>query len=165
MKEWLNRAMTLLHASLEPPRHELNELDWKSALSPDKRRLSEHLSALANHPGGGFLVYGVDNAGTPGGVDSQNIDATLNQLSNLGRDALVPPLTIDHAVAAFDAVPGVASAACDTSRRLAVDGFVAAFRGRAHLVAHFAPGRSRRKRRAEGENGSTFVTQLIRSND
>ena len=104
MKEWLNRAMTLLHASLEPPRHELNELDWKSALSPDKRRLSEHLSALANHPGGGFLVYGVDNAGTPGGVDSQNIDATLNQLSNLGRDALVPPLTIDHAVAAFDAV-------------------------------------------------------------
>lgn len=48
MKLWLTKAVDFLKASLEPPKHELNELDWKGALSPDKKRLSEHLSALAN---------------------------------------------------------------------------------------------------------------------
>lgn len=104
MKEWLNRAVALLHASLEPPRHELNELDWKSALSPDKRRLAEHLSALANQPGGGFLVYGVANDGSLAGVDTQTVEQTMNQLANIGRDALEPPLALDHAVETVDAV-------------------------------------------------------------
>lgn len=104
MKEWLNRAAALLEASLAPPRHELNELDWKGGLSPDKRRLTEHLSALANQPGGGFLVYGVDSVGAPVGIDSAQIDIAVNQLANLGRDALEPPLAIDHAVADFGAV-------------------------------------------------------------
>lgn len=104
MKEWLIRAAALLEASLAPPRHELNELDWKASLSPDKRRLTEHLSALANQPGGGFLVYGVDSVGTPVGVDSTQIDIAVSQLANLGRDALEPPLAIDHAVADYGAV-------------------------------------------------------------
>ena len=39
MKNWLNKAMDFLKASLEPPRHELNELDWKVALSPDNREI------------------------------------------------------------------------------------------------------------------------------
>ena len=69
MKNWLNRAIALLMGSLEAPRHEQNELDWKAALSPDKKRLAEHLSALANYPGGGFLVYGVDNSGNPIGIN------------------------------------------------------------------------------------------------
>ncbi len=54
MKPWMAKALELLRASLEPPQHELNELDWKAALSPDKRRLTEHLSAFANLPGGGY---------------------------------------------------------------------------------------------------------------
>ncbi|MBA3626087.1 MAG: ATP-binding protein, partial [Methylibium sp.] len=78
MKDWINRAMAVLHASLEPPRHELNELDWKSALSPDKRRLAEHLSAFANQPGGGFLVYGIANDGTPTGLTAQAVEDTMN---------------------------------------------------------------------------------------
>jgi hypothetical protein len=44
MKTWVSKSLNLLAASLEPPRHELNELDWKAALSPDKKRLTEHLS-------------------------------------------------------------------------------------------------------------------------
>ena len=48
VKAWMSKAVELLRASLEPPRHELNELDWKAALSPDKKRLTEHLSAFAN---------------------------------------------------------------------------------------------------------------------
>ena len=37
MKAWMTKALELLKASLEPPKHELNELDWKAALSPDKK--------------------------------------------------------------------------------------------------------------------------------
>ena len=48
MKVWMTKALELLKTSLEPPKHELNELDWKAALSPDKKRLTEHLSAFAN---------------------------------------------------------------------------------------------------------------------
>ena len=47
-RDWLTRATALLHASLDPPQHELNDLDWKQALSPDKAKLTAHLAALAN---------------------------------------------------------------------------------------------------------------------
>ena len=74
MKAWVGKALALLAASLEPPRHELNELDWKAALSPDKKRLTEHLSALANYPGGGYLVFGVDNSGIPLGINEDTVE-------------------------------------------------------------------------------------------
>jgi predicted HTH transcriptional regulator len=102
MKAWMTRALELLKASLEPPKHELNEMDWKAALSPDKKRLTEHLSALANQPGGGYLVYGVDSAGLPTGVDAAMIEATVLQLANLGRAGLEPPVALDHAVEDYE---------------------------------------------------------------
>jgi ATP-dependent DNA helicase RecG len=105
MKKWMIQALELLKASLEPPKHELNELDWKAALSPDKKRLTEHLSAFANHPGGGYLAFGVNSQGVPGGVDEKKIETMVNQLANLGRQTLEPPLMIDHAVADYDSVP------------------------------------------------------------
>ena len=101
MKTWLNRALALLLTSLETPRHELNELDWKAALSPDKKRLSEHMSALSNYPGGGFLVYGVDNSGSPIGVSDSEVEYTINQLANIGRSGLEPPIALDHAVESY----------------------------------------------------------------
>ena len=104
MKNWLNRAIALLMGSLEAPRHEQNELDWKAALSPDKKRLAEHLSALANYPGGGFLVYGIDNSGNPIGINEAEIEVVINQLANLGRAAVEPPLALDHAVEDYEGV-------------------------------------------------------------
>lgn len=104
MKAWMTKALELLRASLEPPKHELNELDWKAALSPDKKRLAEHLSALANQPGGGYLVFGVDSAGTPSGVDEKTIETTVNQLANLGRAGLEPPIALDHMVEDYESV-------------------------------------------------------------
>ena len=98
MKTWMSKALDLLKASLEPPKHELNELDWKAALSPDKKRLTEHLSALANQPGGGYLVFGVDSAGTPQSMDEKSVETAVNQLANLGRAGLEPPIALDHAV-------------------------------------------------------------------
>ena len=102
MKPWLIKAVSLLQESLTPPKTELNELDWKAAVSPDKKRLTEHLSAFANYPGVGFMVYGVDNSGVPQGVHSGTVETALNQLSNLGRAALEPPLSLDHAVETYE---------------------------------------------------------------
>ena len=102
MKTWLNKALDLLKASLDSPRHELNELDWKAAISPDKKRLSEHLSAFANQAGGGFLVFGVDDTGTPASVDAATIEKAVNQLANLGREAVEPPVALDHSVESYE---------------------------------------------------------------
>jgi predicted HTH transcriptional regulator len=98
------KARDLLAASLEPPQHELNELDWKAALSPDKKRLTEHLSAFANLPGGGYLVFGIDGTGKPVGVSQAEIDRITNQLANLGREAVEPRLALDHGVETYAGV-------------------------------------------------------------
>ena len=45
MKNWTKKALDLLAKSLNPPAHEINELDWKAALSPDRKRIAEHLAA------------------------------------------------------------------------------------------------------------------------
>ncbi len=91
-------------ASLEPPKHELNECDWKAGLSPDKKRLTEHLSAFANQPGGGYLVFGVDPTGTASGVGEKAVETTVNQLANLGRQGLEPPVALDHGVEDYGSV-------------------------------------------------------------
>lgn len=104
IKLWLNRAIALLTASLEPPRHELNELDWKSEISTDKQRIAEHLSAFSNYPNGGFMIFGIDASGIPHGVNQSAIETTLNHLSNIGRHGLEPAVTIDHAVETHNSV-------------------------------------------------------------
>jgi len=102
-KHWVNAALRCLEESLSPVPHELNELDWKAQLSDHKERLAEHLMAFANHPNGGTLVFGIDNSGQPVGVTAESIAQIVNTLANLGRDAVEPPLAIDHAVVGFRA--------------------------------------------------------------
>jgi len=68
MSTWEKEALKLLRKSLNPIAQELNELDWKAALSPNKERIGEHLSAFSNHQGGGFLVYGINSSGAPEGL-------------------------------------------------------------------------------------------------
>ena len=102
MKAWTARALELLKATLRSPRHELNELDWKEGLSPDKKRLTEHLSAFSNHPGGGFLVFGIDGSGNLSSVIAATAAVVIEKLANLGRDALDPPIVIDHSCEEFE---------------------------------------------------------------
>ncbi|MBM4344534.1 MAG: putative DNA binding domain-containing protein [Deltaproteobacteria bacterium] len=98
-KPWVARALQVLEDSVRQLHSEPNELDWKSAVSPNKERLVEHLSAFGNLPGGGFIVLGIDNATRqPRGVSQQEVDAAVTQFGNLGRDGLEPPVRIDHAV-------------------------------------------------------------------
>jgi predicted HTH transcriptional regulator len=96
MKPWVEKASELLASSLAPPQHELNEIDWKSALSTNKQRLVEHLCAFANHPGGGCLVFGIRSDSSFVGITPTEIESTMNQLTNLGRDAVEPALQLDH---------------------------------------------------------------------
>jgi len=94
-KVWIERGLRLLDRSLNPP-HELNELDWKTALSGDKKRLSEHLSAFANQVGGGFFLFGVDDSGVKVGISLEDASEIINKFGNLGHDSLEPAVKIDH---------------------------------------------------------------------
>jgi ATP-dependent DNA helicase RecG len=96
-KHWVTEALRCLDESLGPLPHEVNELDWKARLSDNRDRLAEHLMAFGNHRDGGTLVFGINDAGVPVGVDGAGIAQITNTLANLGRDAIEPPLVIDHA--------------------------------------------------------------------
>ena len=100
-KHWIPDALRSLGESLAPVPHEVNELDWKARLSDNSARLAEHLMAFANHPGGGMLVFGVDDDGKLHGINAAEVAATVGTLTNLGRDALEPALALDHAVVDF----------------------------------------------------------------
>jgi predicted HTH transcriptional regulator len=81
-------------------------LDWKVNLSDNKDRLTEHLIAFANHPNGGFLVYGVADAGANlVGIDQIQVEEIIRRLANLGRDTIDPPLVLDHAVVDYGNTP------------------------------------------------------------
>lgn len=49
-KHWIVSALEYLAQSLEPVPHEINEIDWKTGLSPEKNRLTEHLIAAIHLP-------------------------------------------------------------------------------------------------------------------
>jgi ATP-dependent DNA helicase RecG len=96
-KHWVTAALRCLDESLDPLPHEVNELDWKARLSDNRDRLAEHLMAFGNHRDGGTLVFGINDAGVAVGIDSAGIAQITNTLANVGRDAIEPPLVIDHA--------------------------------------------------------------------
>jgi predicted HTH transcriptional regulator len=105
MKPWVHKATQLLTSSLQPPQHEHNELDWKGALSPDAKRLTEHLCAFANYPGGGAFAFGLDRSGTSVSLSMETVEEIINRLANLGRDAVEPPIQLDHASLQFNGAP------------------------------------------------------------
>lgn len=97
-KHWVAAALQSLAECLRPVPHEVNELDWKARLSDHRDRLAEHLMAFANNPNGGTLAFGVDNNGqATSGLTQDDIAQITNTLANLDRDAVEPPLAIDHA--------------------------------------------------------------------
>lgn len=104
-KYWIAALLYSLEQSLSPVPHEVNELDWKASLSDHKDRLAEHLMAFANYPNGGSLVFGVADTGQLVGVEQSEVAQIIGTLANLGRDAVEPPLALDHAVVEFKGVP------------------------------------------------------------
>ena len=104
-KHWVAEALEVLTESLTPVPHELNELDWKARLSTQKDRLAEHLMAMANLPQGGCLVFGIDDDGKPVGIDAGQVETIVGTLANLGREAIDPPIALDHSIAEYQATP------------------------------------------------------------
>lgn len=94
--DWKERARALLEQSLYPVRQELNDLDWKQDLSPKIDRIHEHISALANYPRGGFLVFGVDRDGNKIGIQKDKAPQILDRLTSIARDGILPACQIDH---------------------------------------------------------------------
>lgn len=104
-KHWIADATQALRESLAPVPHETNEIDWKVRLSDKKDRLTEHLIAFANHPNGGYLAFGVgDGDGHLELVSQEAVAVIANTLANLGREAVEPPISIDHAVVEYQDV-------------------------------------------------------------
>lgn len=104
-KYWIATTLLSLEQSLHPVPHEVNELDWKAELTDNKDRLTEHLMAFANYPNGGSLVFGVLDTGEVCGIGQDAVALIVNTLVNLGRDAIEPPMALDHAVVTFKNCP------------------------------------------------------------
>ena len=102
MKVWAQKSIGKLMLSLKPPSNEPNELDWKGNLSADSKRLTDHLMAFANYPGGGTLVFGVDRDANLVSMSIQELDAIANKVANLGRDSVEPALQIDHEATVYE---------------------------------------------------------------
>jgi predicted HTH transcriptional regulator len=83
MMSWQEKAIKCLKNSLYPIPVELNEIDWKSGLSPKTDRLAQHLCAFANQKGGGFLVYGVNDDATMFSVTKADADTVIKKLGNI----------------------------------------------------------------------------------
>jgi len=106
IKNWINKAFEFLKHSLEPLPQELNELDWKESLSNDNAKLTRHLSAFANQPGGGFMVFGIENKTAKLiGVTQKDAEHIVQRLSSICRDSLNPVVVMDHAIENYDNIP------------------------------------------------------------
>ena len=102
MKNWIPKAISYLDKSLGKVPSELNEIDWKENLSPKNVKLCQHIAAFANMPGGGFLVFGIDNkSASVVGVQKATADNIVERLASLCRDGVNPLVRIDHAIETF----------------------------------------------------------------
>jgi predicted HTH transcriptional regulator len=100
--DWKARATELLKDSIHPVPSELNEIDWKSGLSPKSERLAQHLCAFANLPNGGFLVFGVNDDATLFSISKEESDEIIKTIGNIARNSLSNPVTIQHSIEEFE---------------------------------------------------------------
>ncbi len=106
MKFWSEKVIEMLDHMLQLIPQEINELDWKQGLSSNKERLLEHLAAFANLPGGGYLIFGIEDiSGKILGVDDTFARQTIDKLANLARSGLEPEVTIDNDIVVFRGSP------------------------------------------------------------
>lgn len=105
-KKWFLRALGTLDQSLNPVPQELNEIDWKEILSPTNSKIAKHLSAFSNLPGGGFLVFGIDNkTANLVGVTKDQAELITQKISSICRDSVNPVVIIDHTIQDYRDIP------------------------------------------------------------
>lgn len=104
-KQWHNKALQFLRDSLNPIPQELNELDWKSALSDKSEKLARHISAFANTNGGGILAFGVANDASFVELSQIEIEEIVKTLGNIAKNNLSHAIVLDHAVLEYEGHP------------------------------------------------------------
>lgn len=105
-RKWITKAFALLDHSLGKIPIESNELDWKESLSANANKLAQHLSAFANNPGGGYIVFGInDKTSEVIGINRDQAKGVIERLSSIGRDSLEPGVGVDHAIEEFRDIP------------------------------------------------------------
>ena len=106
MKNWVEESIELLTRSLVPVPNELDNLDWKEDLSPNNDKLAKHLSAFSNYPGGGYLVFGInDKTGKVIGIDKEKIGDINEKLSNIAKNCLEPVVRLETEVIEYEEKP------------------------------------------------------------
>ena len=106
IKIWIEKALEYLEHTLSPIPQEINEIDWKEQLSPNNKKLCRHLSAFANQPGGGFLVFGIeDKTAELVGITQQEAELIMQKLSSLCRNSVFPVVSLDHTIEKYKNVP------------------------------------------------------------
>jgi len=93
---WKEKAIKYLKDSLYSIPIELNEIDWKSGLSPKSDRLAQHLCAFSNLPDGGFLVFGVNDDASMFSVTKEQTDTIVRALGNIALNNLSQSVQIQH---------------------------------------------------------------------
>lgn len=99
---WQEKVIKCLKNSLYPIPSELNEIDWKSGLSPKTDRLAQHLCAFSNQEGGGFLVFGVNDDATLFSVTREQSDEIVRKLGNIALNNLSQSIQILHDTIEYD---------------------------------------------------------------
>ncbi|MDH1603788.1 ATP-binding protein [Empedobacter sp. GD03739] len=99
MKSWIPKALQYLEKSLGKVAVELNELDWKETISPNNTKLCQHISAFANMPGGGFIVFGIkNNTKEVLGLSTSEANTIVDKFASLCRDGVEPLVSIDYSI-------------------------------------------------------------------
>jgi predicted HTH transcriptional regulator len=93
---WKEKAIKCLENSLYPIPTELNDIDWKSGLSPKNDRLAQHLCAFSNQENGGFLVFGVNDDASLFSVTREQSDKIVKELGNIALHNLSQSIQIQH---------------------------------------------------------------------
>lgn len=100
---WKDKALELLERSLKPVPQELNELDWKSALSTRSEKLAHHISAFANNRGGGLFAFGIKNDDASFlSLSKDDIEAICQRLAQIAGHSLSISIGLEHDVQEYE---------------------------------------------------------------
>ena len=99
---WKEQAIRILNDSMHPVPTELNEIDWKSGLSPKTERIAQHICAFANLQGGGMLVFGINDNGTHFSVNKDDADIIIKQIGNVAQNNLSHAIKVEHDILEYE---------------------------------------------------------------
>ena len=80
-------GLSLMEMALEKER---SKYDFKVVLPTENVKIAKLASAFANHTGGGWVLLGVDDEGTPVGILRCDLDAIQQRITNIIRDSCSP---------------------------------------------------------------------------